>query len=130
MIQIELFDSNGNSLQLGDVCIIHVPNVKIKYIGTLKFIKEHLQFVLHYKNNDWTPLIHSKTKYAKLELIGNISDMPKLQHFTGAHYFRTKTEAKNFMHALEKTIELHNNPVNTEPPTTDLAQGKLFAGLM
>jgi hypothetical protein len=83
MIQINLSDSIGNSLHLGDVCIIHFPNEKVKYIGTLKFIEEHLQFVLQYKDGGCTPLTYSKNKHAKLELIGNISDIPKLQHYTG-----------------------------------------------
>lgn len=106
MIQVELTDANGNSLNTYDVCIIHFPNEKVKYIGFLQFCNVTLQFVLRYKDGGYTPFSYSKNKHAKLEKIANISDVPKLQHYTGAHFFKTKVEAKDFMNAVELQVKI------------------------
>lgn len=96
MISISLKDSNGNSMQLNDVVLIHYANPSIKYLGVLQFFEEEACFIISDNDGDYE-YWHSGI-WSSIEKVCDGGFAFSLDHYFG----RNETTTTNMMKAVEE----------------------------
>jgi hypothetical protein len=90
MIQITLYDSFHNELDLDDIILVHYPNEDVKTLGVLKFNQNDKTFYLQFDQYDWQSIF--LIKHEKYQRICKASENPHLLKYTGRYDTRRKSK--------------------------------------
>lgn len=90
-MEIKLYDSYNNELNLGDIILIRVPNKDIVYLGVLEFVAGHENtFRLNNLKGNWYQYYTSCA--VSIHKIGNIETRPELKPDLGVYLKRQHTK--------------------------------------
>lgn len=93
MIQLQLFDSFKNELQLDDIILAHYPNPNVKLLGILKFLEDSVNIVLQYETEEDITWMGFKSACSyKIERIGSAKEYPNLLKHCA--YYNKKKDVK------------------------------------
>jgi|688.fasta_scaffold1625904_1 hypothetical protein len=90
MIQITLYDSFHNEIDLDDIILVHYPNEDVKFLGVLKFNEHDKTFFLQYQGEHWQSIFC--VKHEKYQRICKAIEKPHLLMHTGRYNHRYKSK--------------------------------------
>ena len=103
MIEATVLDSNGLSMDEGDVIQVTYPNEKLVSIGTILWNEKDLQIMVHFGDDGFEPLSPMR-RYCKVECIGSIKSNSKFALYIAKHKFKNGKEAARFIDEMNADL--------------------------